>query len=97
MIINFREKKDSEWFGAKVLVDGIEIWQAWFVDTDAGVVKTYDVLGDKRAINIRADEDIAALKAADPSLEELGCGLLSRTITGAVQLFRPDGSQAYPQ
>ncbi len=30
----------------KVFLDGVEIKQVFYVDTDKGILKTYDVLGD---------------------------------------------------
>lgn len=31
----------------RVFVNGVEIHQVWYVDTDAGMVRSFDVLGDK--------------------------------------------------
>lgn len=36
----------SELFGGVCLLDGKEVKQVWYVDTEAGIVKTYDVLHD---------------------------------------------------
>ncbi len=32
--------------GSKVLVDGRTVNKVWYVDTDNGIVNTYDALGD---------------------------------------------------
>jgi hypothetical protein len=48
MILNCREGYwDSHDFATerrRVFVDGVEIHRVWYVDTDQGIVKTYDVL-----------------------------------------------------
>lgn len=36
----------SDQFHPRVLVDGVEIRQVWYVNTDIGFVCTYDVFGD---------------------------------------------------
>ncbi len=39
----------SHVIGGKCFVDGRQIAQVWFADTETGVVKTYDVFGDGKA------------------------------------------------
>lgn len=54
--------------GARVLLDGREIPEVWYVDTDAGIVKTYAVLFDAPVAlveRIRAALDRPALNARE--------------------------------
>jgi hypothetical protein len=39
--------------GGRVFLDGVEIFQAWYINTDTRVIKTYDVLGDRKPHSIR--------------------------------------------
>jgi hypothetical protein len=78
MILDFQRRikpEQNEFIGGRVTVDGIEIRLVWYIDTDAGVVKTYDVFGDGKP-HCRCAGD-----------------LISRTITGEVELFRRDGAK----
>jgi hypothetical protein len=53
--------------GIRCLVDGSEVADVWYVDTEAGIVRRYDVLGDGLAHNI-----YEAGNERVPSLESLG-------------------------
>ena len=49
MVIDVRQWSEADrarFAGATVYVDGREIHGVWFVDTDAGIVKSYYVLAD---------------------------------------------------
>jgi hypothetical protein len=56
MIIDVRTWTDAErerYRGSCVFVNGCEVPKVWYVDTDAGIVKTYAVLFDATAELIR--------------------------------------------
>jgi hypothetical protein len=52
MILDFKHRASypsgiiGSYFGCKCFVNGQEVKQVWFIDTEAGLVRTYDVLGD---------------------------------------------------
>ena len=81
MIINFRANRDEEgWAEAqrfvrgRVTVDGTEIKDAWYVDTDAGIVQYYETTLDHVTGSRRRYYD--------------GSGhLASRRISGLVQVY----------
>jgi hypothetical protein len=100
MIIDCRE---ASWIASfpenrkRVLVDGVEIRQVFYVDTDAGFVRTYDVLGDAQAhatremieANIIAaarDKDYAGSNSEpwDMPLD----GVMSKYVRGVVELHQ---------
>ncbi len=69
-----------------VFIDGVEIKQVWYVDTEAGFVKTYDVLEDGA---VHSSWDISKLRL-DSSFTAnwempLG-GAASKTIHGSIEL-----------
>jgi hypothetical protein len=70
--------------GGSCFVDGREIKQVWYADTEAGIVKTYDVLGDGKAHPGRefAPADFPG-REVDAPLD----GVLSETLRGKVELF----------
>ena len=70
-----------------VMVDGKVIDLVWYVDTEQGCVKTYDVFGDRkvrfgsdpRANEVRDDPDVEGIDNREEPL--------SRTIRGKVELI----------
>jgi hypothetical protein len=90
----------------RVFLDGVEVFQAWYINTETGVVKTYDVLGDKRVHTIRecvegdipALAELRALIPFSPYAEgwEAACGVevldnvLSKTIGGKITFDASD-------
>lgn len=75
---------------SRVFVDGVEIKQVWYVDTDAGFVCSYDVLGDGKAhaTRERIDPEViiaARAKEVEPwDMPENGA--MSKTVRGQVEL-----------
>ena len=67
-----------------VFVDGREIRMVWYVDTEAGIVKTLDALGDGVARMASPDEALPELVRG--VCEDRGDGVLSRTLCGRVEL-----------
>lgn len=66
----------------RVFVDGEQIDHVWYVDTEAGIVKTLNVFGDgvaKYAPNYSKAE-------LPPGVEDRGDRVLSKTIKGKVWL-----------
>lgn len=66
----------------RIFVDGEEIKSVWYVDTDACVVKTYDVLD-------RCDVAITVLGYAgviDASWDAPPDGVFSKTLHGAITI-----------
>jgi hypothetical protein len=49
MILDCRGRVPAEWQPKRVFVNDVEIHQVWYVDTEAGFILTYDVLGDGKA------------------------------------------------
>ena len=98
MIINFQEDPLSattkECVDAAVnrkpwtcFVDGVEIKQVWYANTETGVVKTYDVLRDDRVYASSDAEAIAkALLQPSVELEILRDSALSETLRGRVEI-----------
>jgi hypothetical protein len=71
--------------GAQCFVNGDEILQVWYANTDTGEVKTYDVLRDGRPH--RSSEVLRLL----PNARELGLdcpddGVASKALHGSVEL-----------
>lgn len=99
MILNFRNATflEEDFYGGRVLVNGVEIREVWYIDTNAGQVKTYDIPDYGPYARLPTKKEIAVLMSADPSLELLDNRLLSRTVIGHIQLFRRDGTQAWPE
>ena len=98
MIINFQEtpysvttqacadaqREGKQW---KCFVDGVEIKQVWYANTETGVVKTYDVLRDDRVYASSDAEAIAkALLQPSVELEILHDSALSETLRGRVEI-----------
>lgn len=84
--------------GGKVLVDGVEIQQVWFADTEAGMAKSYDVFkgGGARA---KRRGDGTSYQATDFPDREVDCpedGVVSETLRGKVELFACQKSKNAP-
>ena len=73
--------------GYRCFVDGVEIHAAHYIDTQAGIVKSYDVTGDGKA-HTKWDID-GCLPPNGELLEDVLCSV---TIRGAVEL-RPPASE----
>lgn len=83
------EIKESE--HGVCLLDGKEIKQVWYADTEAGIVKTYDVLGDGVPHAVRRGY-VAAHEVSDFPGREIDApldGVLSETLHGKVEIFGP--------
>ena len=71
----------------RCFVDGAEVHHVWFVDTNLGIVKSYDVLCDGRIYERGQLFDIEAALAAGTSEWEITLsGALSKTVRGKVEL-----------
>jgi hypothetical protein len=93
MIINCRDQDWSGagpwWLGAKCFLDGVQIAQVHYVDTEQGIVKSYDVFGDGKA------HALHELGIEPPGgVEDLGWGLMSKTLRGKVELVVPETQRA---
>jgi hypothetical protein len=92
MIIDCKEWKTSEICKSeqrRVFVDGVEIKQVFYVDTEAGLVRTYDVLGDGEAHAVRRGFHEICHQESDFPGRDISAplnGPLSETIRGAVTL-----------
>ena len=67
----------------RVFVNGLEVLQVWYLDTDAGYVKTYDVFGDGKAHSTQSVKPISA--DGFEAIEDAG-GIWSRTLWGRIEL-----------
>ena len=101
MKINYQEKPysdETQAFSQAItdghpyhcFVDGKEIALVWYADTEAGIVKTYDVLRDGK---VYMTSDIKALAALDirvkrfhGKIELPEGGIMSETLRGKVEL-----------
>jgi len=78
--------------GGKCLVDGEEIKNVWFADTEMGIVRTYDVLHDGSLATATAKGPGCLWHPSDFPGREVECpwdGALSETLRGRVQIFGP--------
>jgi len=85
----------DEWFGTKVFLDGREIKGVFFVDTDRGIVQTFDVMHDGSAATAVDRGDGTFWRPEDFPGREVECGredVLNETLRGVVTLQFPDGS-----
>lgn len=98
MIIDFRipSARESEETKAmqngRVTVDGEEIHQVFYADTEAGIVKTFDVFRNFKPTAVRRSADMDDIwVAGDFPGREVDAppdGVLSETLRGRVELFR---------
>ena len=73
-----------------VFVDGVKIQHVWFCDTESGIVKTYDILGDGSIHSVREIGQLAFRLTSRFHYELLPDGPISRTIIGRVELKDPE-------
>lgn len=82
----WKTEEDCEKGRLRVFVDDVEIRQVWYLDTESGIVKTYDVLGDDKA---HLSREVAILVKGGLQLSgdvELPIdGVASKTIHGNVR------------
>ena len=84
------EIRETEHVG-KCLVDGKEIKWAWFADTAAGILKTYDVSGSGPLVVQK--QDGSAWTPSDFPGREVYCpidGVISETLRGHVEILGPE-------
>lgn len=83
---------EREYAHGKVLVDGREIKQVFYVDTEAGFVRSYDVLGDNKAHATCEclDPEVVrkALEGETEPWDQPLDGALSKYIRGVVELSK---------
>ena len=73
----------------RLLLDGAEVRLVWYIDAEAGLVKTYDVWGDGKIYGIaQRMEDVPAGAVARGEVEKAG-DLYSTTLRGTVTLIPP--------
>src|ERR1043166_8314606 len=95
LLVDLRAHPDhiNRVFGSRIYVDGEEIHSVWFVDTRRGVVKSYDVLGDRQAYTEQSFLSLPQRRLRGPSKAVLqwgevlptgyhGYGILSATYNG---------------
>lgn len=87
-----REEIEQERF--TVLVDGKEISHVFYLDTDAGFVRTFDVFGDGKvwttcSVGIQIPVQEFAQKSLREAWELPENGVASKTIHGVVELRLP--------
>ena len=74
---------EQEAIGMRLFLNGTEIKLCWFIDTEAGIVKTHDVLGDNRAHWSGEKLDWPEGTELDPNKAA------SLTLTGVVEIREP--------
>ena len=82
-----------EYQRGKVFVDGTEINRVFYVDTERGIVKTYDVLHNDAAATPTRKPDGTFWTAADFPGREVEApedGVLEETIRGTVRVEKPE-------
>lgn len=91
MILDYKNRGPIEngFLGGKVLVDGVEIRQVWYIDTALGIVKTYDVFGDGKA---HASRDALSL-GGQSGIELPVDGVATKTLNGKIELFFQNGAK----
>ena len=72
----------------RCFLDGKEIKQVWYVDTDAGIVKTMDVFGDDKTYHRYSldGEKLAALLGSGRDIDAPFDKAISETLRGNVEL-----------
>ena len=79
----------------RVFVDGVEINCVWYVDTNFGYVRTYDVLGGGRehtvqelreSVKMESDWDEMESRSTTMSRPGSATKVASKTIMGAIEL-----------
>lgn len=109
MVFNAKDPSFRHIPGIKVLLDGQEIKLVWFADTEAGIVKTYDIFGDAKPHPVlgRPDDIQDYLTCGSPTtfaeyLIKLGKlptdtedvgNAWSRTLRGKVEVVMPVDGQ----
>jgi hypothetical protein len=91
VIIDCRNPTPSTAERQRVFVDGAEIRLVWYLDTELGLVRTYDVLGDGKPHSTLAPLSPDATRKRDIESGVEGWdmpldGLMSKAIYGAVEL-----------
>ena len=94
MILDWRNRGELEKYyeRGRCLVNGLEINSAWYIDTDAGVVKTYDAIGDGTIAHLASDFDaeiLAYISSIDGVEIDEDTGLISHTLNGKVEVYPP--------
>lgn len=86
-VVDFHHMDDlaREAIGGTCLLDGREIKQVWFADTEAGIVRTYDVLGDGKVH--RGGREFLTRDFPGRDVGSPVDGVLSETLRGKVELF----------
>ena len=85
---------EQQYLGGRIFLDGREIKHVWYVDTDANLIRTYDVSAHPLAA-VREDKlaiascDIARIfpSGLPPFVEAPVGGVASWTIFGTVEVF----------
>ena len=81
--------------GGKLLLDGREIKSVWYVDTEAGIVKSYEVFGEGK-LAYYCDEDTIRMRFPDGVPENVDAPLndiFSITLKGKIEMFTKDGEK----
>lgn len=88
MILDYRNMGENErrYRNGKVLVDGEEVRLVFYVDTEAGIVKSYDVFGDAR---VHTCAEVEAATNPPARRLELADGICFKTLHGKVELIEP--------
>jgi len=84
----------SKYAGYRCFVDGVEIQKVYYVDTEAGIVKTYDVMGDGRSRHVsECGKTIPSIEVLRSSGVYVVNGRLHKLIRGSVEM-RPSAPLA---
>ena len=71
----------------RVFVDGIEVLQVFYLDTHAGFVQTYDVLGDGKVHATREQIPVGILENSSEPWDMPENGAMSKIVRGKVELL----------
>lgn len=92
MVLDFQNigKLEREYTRGRCFVDGVEIYKPFYIDTEAGLVRTYDIGDDDR---IRCTAGLTPAEY-ERGLREDWCrpknGAVSRIVCGTVTVYRSD-------
>ncbi len=87
MIINCRsEEFQNNPVRYRVLLDGREVHEVWFVDTDAGILKTYAVVEDAEAMFVGSLPSYLRARGVKEGWDMPPGGIVSKTLYGHIEL-----------
>ncbi len=85
MILDFRNAGGNEWkhSGSRCTVNGNPVDLVFYVDTDSGLVKSYDVLGDRKVHTVR---EVGITLPEGAEIDDRG--VMFKAVRGVVEIHK---------